>query len=158
VKAIVIAGTWRSTAAPDDLWRVIVDLETWPRWWPAIQEVESLGGGAGEPDAARLTFDTPSKLPPLRVDVHVTDREPPHRLLLRADGGPLTGRGELAVTSDDDRSATSFELQLRVRSLLFKPLERVLENATRSRGRDRLARAGDELARLAGGEPLEHDL
>ena len=156
--AIVIAGTWRTTAPAQSVWDVMVDLGTWPQWWPAITDVELLGGAPGAPDAARFTFGTPAPLRPLRIEIAVTDRDAPHRMSIRADDGPLVGGGELAVTAVDGTTAASFDLNLRVRSLLFKPVERVLANATRGAGKERLAKAGDDLAHLAGGEPLEHSL
>lgn len=153
-----IAGTWRTTARADDVWAVVVDLETWPEWWPAIQDVELLDGEPGAPDAARFVFDTPSRLPPLRVQLRVTRRTAPSHLVVVCDDGPLTGEGSLTVSTEDGGTSTSFDLRLQVRSLVLKPLDAVLAGATRAGGTQRLAAAGDDLARLAGGEPLPHRL
>lgn len=153
---IELAGTWRTTAPPDAVWAVVVDLGTWPSWWPAIREADLIGGRPGTPDAARLTFDTPGPLRPLVVDLEVVEREAPSQLVVRAVDGPLSGDGRLTVAADEDGSATSFAISLAVTSRLLKPVEVLLSGATRGAGRDRLAQAGDDLARLAGGEPREH--
>jgi uncharacterized protein YndB with AHSA1/START domain len=158
VGAIELAGTWRCTAPPDDVWDVVVDLSSWSRWWPAIDDVELQAGSPRAPEAARLTFGTPAPLRPLRVRLEVRELAAPQRLVVAAVDSPIVGDGELEVTADEDGSATSFDLTLHVRSRLFRPVERLLANAARGSGRDRLRRAGDDLARLAGGDPRPHDL
>jgi uncharacterized protein YndB with AHSA1/START domain len=158
VGAITIAGTWRTTAAPPDVWDVIVDLRTWPRWWPAIRHVEPVAGDDHAPDVARFTFDTPSPLRPVVVELTVTDRADHERLVVTATDGPLTGTGAIDLTAIEDGTATDYDLSLRVRSLLFRPVERVLGRAASNGGRERLRRAGDDLAVLAGGEPLDHEV
>jgi uncharacterized protein YndB with AHSA1/START domain len=156
--AIELSGTWRTTAPTQDVWAVIVDLTTWPRWWPAIDEVELRGGGATAPEAAELTFGTPSPLPSLRIDLRVRELEPTTLLVVEAVESPIVGLGRIELTSDDDGSATRFELALNVRSRLMRPIERLLAGAAHGGGRDRLRQAGDDLAHLAGGEPRHHDL
>jgi len=157
VGKVPIAGTWRTTAPADDLWAVVADLSTWPAWWPAIQGVELLAGTAEAPEAARLTFDTPRPLPPLEVDLEVVEHVAPTRLAIRSQGGLLTGSGKLTVAPDGGGSKVDYDLRLSVRSLLLRPLELILSGATRAGGRERLHRAGDDLARLAGGEPGRHE-
>ena len=155
--AIELSATWRSTATPAATYAVVVDLATWPQWWPAIQHVEPLAGDPSAPDVARLTFDTPAPLRPLHLEVTVTERTSPSLLLVEVSDGPIRGDGRIDIVADDG-SATSFEVTLEVRSRWLKPVELVLASATRGAGRERLARAGDDLARLAGGVPRDHDV
>lgn len=155
---IRIAGIWRTTAAPDDVWAVVADLSTWPQWWPAIRAVDLLDGSPGRPGAARLTFATPAPLPALVVEVEAAEVEPPSRLVVAPRRGPLAGSGRLEVSPDHaGASAVAYDVRLRFRSLVLRPLEAVLAGATRASGRERLRQAGDDLARLAGGEPGEHE-
>jgi uncharacterized protein YndB with AHSA1/START domain len=156
--AIELAGTWRTTAQPDDVWAVVVDLATWSQWWPAIDDVDLREGDVTAPEAARLTFGTPPPLRPLRVDIEVRELEAPRWMVVEAPDSAITGHGRLAIEPDGGGAATRFEVSLHVRSLLFRPLERILASATRSSGKDRLRQAGDDLARLAGGEPRDHDV
>lgn len=154
--AIDLSGTWRTTAPRADVWRVVVDLTTWPTWWPAIDDVEVLAGSASMPEAARFTFGTPVR--PLRVEMAVTTTDP-GRLDVVTVGGPVRGTGRLDLEADDDGgTAVRFAMRLDVRSLIFKPVERILAGAARGSGRERLRQAGDDLARLAGGEPGHHDV
>ena len=92
------------------------------------------------------------------IGLEVVERVGPERLVIRAIDGPLSGRGEMRVTEEFGGSAAAYDLHLRVRSLLFRPVERVMSAAARTGGSERLRRAGDDLARLAGGEPREHDV
>jgi hypothetical protein len=158
VGAITIAGTWRTTAPPEDVWDVLVDLRTWPTWWPAIRHVEPLVGEPHAPDVARLTFSTPAPLRPMHVELTVTDRHPIEQLLVEATDGPLTGKGVISLAAIDGGSETTYDLRLRVRSLLMRPVEAVLARAATGAGKDRMRRAGDDLAELAGGEALDHDV
>lgn len=155
--AIRIAGTWRVTPPPSKLWEVVTDLTTWPEWWPAISGAEPIGGEPGAAAAARLTFETHPPLRPLVITLDVVERDPPNRLVVEVTDGPLKGHGTVTIADDPAGSAARYDVELRIRSMLFKPLERVLASATRSGGKARLTRAGDDLARLAGGELAEHD-
>jgi hypothetical protein len=157
VGAITIAGTWRTTPTQQELWTVVNDLTTWPAWWPAISHAEPLDGQTGTLGGARLTFDTRPPLRPLIVTLTVVEREPPHLLVVAVTDGPLSGNGTVTITDDPAGSAASYDVRLRVRSLLFKPIEPILASATRSGGKARLARAGDDLAKLAGGNLVDHE-
>ena len=154
VAAITIRGTWTTTAPAPAIWAVVVDLGSWPAWWPAIQEARLLGGDADAPDAAELVFDTPSPLRPLVVTLTIEEREAPRRLRVAVTDGPMRGHGTVRIDGDEAGSRTTYDIELRVRSLLFKPLEPILAGASRSSGRERLRRAGADLADLAGGELL----
>lgn len=137
---------------------MVADLTTWPSWWPAIREVEALTGDPTAPDTVRFVFDTPAPLRPLVVGVEVTERHPPRQLVIAAREGPMAGTGVLRVLALDHGTDTSFDLEVSVRSLVLKPIEVLLARAARGGSSDRLRRAGDELAALAGGEPLDHDV
>lgn len=153
--AIDLSGTWRTTAPVADVWVVVADLQTWPAWWPAIDEVEVLAGSPSAPEAARFTFGTPVR--PLRVEMAVT-AEPRQQLDVVTVGGPIQGTGRLELLEEEPGTAVRFALRLDVRSLVFKPVERILAGAARGPGRDRLRAAGDDLARLAGGQPGRHEV
>jgi hypothetical protein len=152
VAAITIRGVWTTTAPPASIWAVVVDLGSWSAWWPAIQEARLLDGDTATADAAELVFDTPSPLRPLVVTLGIEERRAPDLLRVAVVDGPLRGHGTVQIVGDELGSRTSYDIELRVRSLLFKPLEPVLAGATRSSGRARLRQAGADLAALAGGE------
>lgn len=152
--AIDIRGRWRCTAPVADVWVVVNDLATWPAWWPAIRSVDSVPPPPDALEAARLTFDTHGRLPTLVTTVVIVERSDSNRLVVEVRDGPLAGRGEVTVASDPQGSSTTYAVELRIRSLPFRPLEPILRGATRASGRQRLERAGADLARIAGGSPL----
>ncbi|MFP4235623.1 MAG: SRPBCC family protein [Nitriliruptoraceae bacterium] len=152
--AIEIRGCWRNTAAVEDVWGVLVDLTTWPDWWPAIREVDPVAPSNGGLAAARVTFQTRPPLRPLVTTLEVVERVEPERLGVVISEGPLGGRGTFTITPEPGGSRSCYDVSLTVRSLLFRPLEPILRSGTRSAGRERLERAGADLARLAGGDPL----
>jgi hypothetical protein len=152
--AIEIRGCWRSTAPVEDVWEVLVDLETWPSWWPAISHVELVEPSSHALAAARLTFSTRPPMRPLVTTLEVAERDEPSRLHVVIADGPLGGRGAFTIDHDPEGSRSCYDVSVSVRSLLFKPIEPILRGGTRAAGRERLERAGADLARLAGGEPL----
>ncbi|TVR18203.1 MAG: hypothetical protein EA387_15050 [Nitriliruptor sp.] len=154
VGAIEIQGCWRSTAGVHEVWAVLTDLTTWPEWWPAISDVEVLEPRGPALAAARLTFSTRPPLRPLVTTLEVIEQTAPSRLDVLVSEGPLGGRGLFTVDEDPEGSRSCYDVSLSIRSLLFRPLEPILRSGTRSSGQARLERAGDDLARLAGGEPL----
>lgn len=154
---VELSGTWRTSAAPEAVWDVVSDLERWSEWWPAISEVRARGTTAGGlPEAAELRFDT--VVGPLTVPVTVPVRQPPDRIVVKSDGGGFEGEGTLTVAASEEGSDIAYEFRMRARKLWLKPVETVLAAAGRSGGKQRLREAGDRLAALAGGEPLEHDV
>ncbi|MFO7959625.1 MAG: SRPBCC family protein [Nitriliruptoraceae bacterium] len=154
MSAIEIQGCWRNTAGVEDVWAVLVDLNTWSQWWPAISEVEIVEPTGTALAAARLTFSTRAPLRPLVATLHVVDQTAPSRLDIRIADGPLDGHGTFTIADDPEGSRSCYDVSLAVRSRLFRPLEPILRSGTRSNGRARLELAGEDLARLAGGEPL----
>ncbi|MFU8841398.1 MAG: SRPBCC family protein [Nitriliruptoraceae bacterium] len=152
--AIEIRGCWRNTADVEDVWEVLVDLETWPEWWPAISAVQLVEPSTHGIAAARLTFSTRPPLRPLITTLEVVDQQQPSRLDVVVSDGPLGGHGVFTIDPDPQGSRSCYDVSLAVRSLLFKPIEPILRSGTRSAGRERLVRAGEDLARLAGGDPL----
>ncbi len=150
--AITIRGAWTTTAPAAAIYAVVVDLGDWPAWWPAIRAARLVGGGTTAHDAVELVFDTPRPLRPLVVTLTVMEREVPRLLRVEITDGPLRGHGTVRIADDDRGSRTTYDIELRVRSPLFKPLEPVLAGASRSSGRERLRRAGADLAELAGGD------
>lgn len=155
--AVALRGCWRSTASVADVWDVLVDLTTWPDWWPAIRHVEPTDPSDSGLVAARVTFSTRPPMRPLVTTLEVVEQHQHERLHVVVTDGPLAGQGSFTIGPDREGSRSCYDVSLAVRSLLFRPLEPILRSGTRTAGRERLARAGADLARLAGGEPLPEE-
>ncbi|HZA05971.1 MAG TPA: SRPBCC family protein [Propionibacteriaceae bacterium] len=43
----VFLDEWRLAAAPEVVWPVLTDLETWPQWWPSVRRVARVADDSG---------------------------------------------------------------------------------------------------------------
>lgn len=148
-----VSGRWRMTASPADVWDVLVDLTAWPRWWPAVDQVEVVEAGTGRiPERVALVFDPPAPLRSLRIPVRVAQVDPPWRLAVEADGSGFAGDAALEVRTDPDgATVVPYRFAFRTTRPWLKPVDAILATAMRGAGDQRLERAGADLAALAGG-------
>ena len=75
-------------AAPSAAWRVLTDLDLWPRWGPTVTAAELAGGGRQLSPGARGRVRTPAGL---WLPFEVTDLVPGERWVWRVAGVPATG-------------------------------------------------------------------
>ncbi|MEA2428576.1 MAG: hypothetical protein QOF37_2204 [Thermoleophilaceae bacterium] len=68
-------------APPDDVWRLVSDPHSLPRWWPAVVRVEDV---TEDEDAWTNVMRTP-KGRSVRADYTRTDLEPPRRVAWRQE-------------------------------------------------------------------------
>ncbi|MGA8255130.1 MAG: SRPBCC family protein [Nocardioides sp.] len=103
-------GSWSIAAPLAEVRDVIVDLEHYPRWWPQVVAVASLG-----PDDARVLCR--SRLPyTLDLVLHAVSREAP--VLEVAVAGDLAGMVRWTLTSVPDGTRLDFEQDVAVGGLL----------------------------------------
>ena len=93
----VVTRSRRIAAAPEDIWRVISDPHTLPRWWPNLLRVEDVMSEAW------TTVLTSEKGKPVRADWSLADVEPLSRLAWRQelDETPFErffSRSEVSIT------------------------------------------------------------
>ena len=98
--------SWTVAAPVDRVARVLVDLEHYPRWWPQVRAVASLG-----PDSARVLCR--SSLPyTLDLVLDAVSREPP--VLEVAVGGDLEGCVRWALVERDGGTGLEYAQEVRV--------------------------------------------
>ncbi len=155
-----LSGTWDISVPPEEVWRVMSDLTCWRQWWPAMRDAEEVGSDVanGRPGEVRMTFDAPSPLRQFTVEAQITDLAPPERLTVASSRGGLQGEGELAVEARDGGSRVRYGFHVRTTRFWLRPIEMVLRRAGQRSGRERLEQAGGDLARMAGGELVGHDV
>ena len=51
---------WRLAATIEHVWDALVDVESWPRWWPYVREVQTLHRGATNDLGTCLLYTSPS--------------------------------------------------------------------------------------------------
>ena len=112
---------WQLDAPVEPVWRSLVDVETWPSWWPYVRHVQTLragqrGGNAeGLGAIRRITWG--SRLPyGFTLDVEAVESQRHHRLAGRATGG-LEGTGvwELQPEGTTTRVRYTWKLALNTR-------------------------------------------
>ena len=75
-------------AAPAAAWRLLTDLDAWPRWGPTVTAAELTGGGRRLTGGTRGRVRTPVGL---WLPFAVTAFEPGYRWVWRVAGVPATG-------------------------------------------------------------------
>lgn len=160
--AVVMASyrfvtTWRIPAPIDDVWRVLIDSERYPEWWPSFVAYRLLTPGVTGV-GARAERVVRGRLPyALRYRTVTTVLEAPRLAAYRAEGD-LRGEGRFVLEPDADGRATTVtffwdvETTGRLMNLLaplFKPLFAWNHNAVMAQGETGLIR------RLRGADPPE---
>jgi uncharacterized protein YndB with AHSA1/START domain len=89
----------RVAAPPDAVWAALTDVESWPRWWPFVRNVESLrpGDASGVGAVRRLHWST--RLPyRFALVVECVEARAPLRLTARSVGD-LNGVGRWELSA-----------------------------------------------------------
>ncbi len=112
-----VAGEALVGASRDEVWQLLDDLESMPRWLPGVRAVASSG-----PTRVGTRYRTSTSL--LGVvrtrDWEVVEHRPPHRQVRAASEGTLERR--LALTLDSRGSGTRLHAELEFRSALPFPV------------------------------------
>ena len=108
---------WHLDAPISQVWEALVDVESWPRWWPHVRSVRTLHGGAtdGLGSVRRLRWS--SRLPyGFTLDVETTVLRVPTKLVGRATGAMAgVGTWELACAGAGTRVRYTWTLELHTR-------------------------------------------
>ena len=88
-----LVSHWRIHAPVDRVWAALTDPSSWPRWWPYVQQVQTLraGGADGVGAVRRIAWST--RLP-YRIVIEVESVESlRHQRLRGRSRGQLDGEG-----------------------------------------------------------------
>jgi len=84
---------WRLDAPIEHVWDALVDVESWPRWWPYVREVQTLHRSATNDLGTVRRLQWRSRLPyGFALEVETTEVRKPTRLVGRASGD-MVGEG-----------------------------------------------------------------
>lgn len=75
-----LVSHWRLRASPEQVWAALTDPPSWPKWWPYVRHVQTLGA-----QRRRIDWATPLGYG-FTVDVEVVESLPPERLRARSLG------------------------------------------------------------------------
>lgn len=120
---------WRIAAPAAPVWQALLHSERWPRWWPALEDVQELAPGddGGIGNRRRYTWRTPFGYR-LHFVLHTTRIEPGQLLEGEASGDALGwGRWYLARASAGTDAVYEWDVEIarpsmRVLSALAHPL------------------------------------
>ena len=143
----VFVTLWRVAGNVDRVYRVLVDIENYPRWWPEVYlQVEPLTP-LEKTIGDRVRLLTRGKLPyKIRWQSEIVQANPPRGFMIRA-AGDFDGRGNWALKQEGSDVVLTFDWRLRVQkrlirslSWVFKPLFRWNHRWAMARGREGLSR------------------
>ncbi|EHR51714.1 Polyketide cyclase / dehydrase and lipid transport [Saccharomonospora marina XMU15] len=133
VTSYVFRATWTISASPDAVFAAVVDVASYPRWWPDVRSVrpcDDSGGTGGDTDTALLICRSTLPLPITVRMRRVEQNRPEGRVAVALTGdleGVLTG---LVVADNGTRLEITQRVVarttvLRSLSLVARPLLRV---------------------------------
>lgn len=133
---------YRFDDAPDELWARLVDVTSYPHWWPWLREFDGTELAAGE--IWRCTVQ-----PPLPYRVHFAvhlDRVEPRTAVAATVTGEIVGHADLTITADGAGTAVRLVADLgpdrralRALSVAFRPLVRFGHNWVLDTGAEQFA-------------------
>lgn len=96
----VLHTQWRIGAPVERVWTALREVESWPLWWPYVQQVEKIEDGDASGVGALHRFTWRSRLPYcLTFDMRTVDVQRPRRIVGIAHG-ELDGSGQWTLSED----------------------------------------------------------
>jgi uncharacterized protein YndB with AHSA1/START domain len=133
----VFRSEWRLPAAPDRVYAVLADVETYPRWWPQVRAARRIDDVSGELTCRSL-------LPYDVVFVMHRELEDPDRFVLRARmEGDLSGSSQWTLRPDGDGSIAVFDEDVAVGNGMLRAAGRLFRPALKF-NHDLMMRAGEK--------------
>ena len=116
----VFRSTWRLPAARADVYRALVDVDSYPRWWPQVRAARRLDDTSGELRCRSL-------LPYELGFVVRREIEDAAAGILRAElTGDLTGWSQWTVTEDGTGTVAVFDEDVRVGNAMLRAAGRLV--------------------------------
>ena len=116
-RRFVYVTQWHLDAPIEQVWNALVDVESWPQWWPHVHAVQALRRGATNDLGTVRRLRWGSRLPyGFTLEVTTTEVRKPARLAGRATGDMAgTGVWELQRDGTGTRVRYTWELALHTR-------------------------------------------
>ncbi len=96
-----LVSHWRIHAPVDRVWAALSDPTTWPRWWPYVQQVDTLRDGGPDGVGSLRRIDWSTRLP-YRIVIEVEAVESVrHQRLRGRSRGQLDGEGVWLLRAEE---------------------------------------------------------
>jgi hypothetical protein len=136
-RRFVFRSQWQLPALPRQVYDVLADVETYPRWWPQVRKARRIDDVSGELTCRSL-------LPYDLVFLMRQEVRDPDGLVLRAQmDGDLNGSTQWTITADGDGSIAVFDEDVSVGSGLVGAAGRLFRPALKF-NHDLMMRAGEK--------------
>ena len=118
---------WRLPATPEEVWAILEDPLSLPRWWPSVYlAAEEVSRGDVHGVGRLVNLRTKAWLPyTLRCTLRVTEVDPPRHLALEAYGD-LEGTARWTFTPAGDHVEVAYDWRVRAEKLLLRSLTSAL--------------------------------
>jgi hypothetical protein len=124
-------------AAPDDVYAVLADVETYSDWWPQVRRTRRIDEVSGEVVCrSLLPYD-------VTFVMHREVQDPETRVLCARLDGDLTGTSQWTITADGAGSLAVFDEDVAVGKAMLRAAGRLLRPALRF-NHDLMMRAGEK--------------
>jgi uncharacterized protein YndB with AHSA1/START domain len=98
---------WHLAAPVEQVWQALTEVETWPRWWPYVQDVQTLRTGDADGLGAVRRIRWSSRLPyGFTLDVEAVQMQRLRLIRARATGD-LQGEGLWELADEGDAETTA---------------------------------------------------
>jgi uncharacterized protein YndB with AHSA1/START domain len=133
----VFRSEWHLPAAPEVVYGVLSDVESYPRWWPQVRRTRRIDDLSGELTCrSLLPYDVVFRM-------HREVEDPDSRVLRARMEGDLSGTSQWTITPDGEGSVAVFDENVQVGKGMLRAAGRLLRPVLRF-NHDLMMRAGEK--------------
>ena len=149
---------WRLDAPIERVWDALVDVESWPQWWPYVRGVQTLHHGATNDLGTVRRLQWSSRLPyGFALEVETTEVRMPQRLAGRATGD-MAGTGVWELARDGAGTLVRYTWTLELHTRWMRLSAPFMAPVFRWNHEGVMRSGGQGLARHLALQPEQHSL
>ena len=136
MSSYVFRSEWRLAAAPERVYELLADVETYPQWWPQVRRARRIDDASGELTCrSLLPYD-------VTFVMHRVVEDPAGRVLRAELAGDLNGTSQWTIEADGAETVAVFDEDVAVGSGTLRAASRFLRPALRF-NHDLMMRSGE---------------
>ena len=113
---------WHFQAPIESVWEELVDVKSWPTWWPSWRKARVQGPESKSQLGSTVDNEVRGTLPySLRFTTEAILLQPPQLLELKSSGD-LVGNGKFVLERRDDGTAVTYNWDVGTSNLVFNLL------------------------------------
>jgi len=136
MSSYVFRSEWRLAAAPERVYELLADVETYPQWWPQVRRARRIDDASGELTCrSLLPYD-------VTFVMHRVVEDPAGRVLRAELAGDLNGTSQWTIDADGADTLAVFDEDVAVGSGTLRAASRFMRPALRF-NHDLMMRSGE---------------